>query len=875
MTPPPLAERLVRHAVPGDASGLSVIGDLRQEFEERAAARGLLAARWWYWRQAASVWWWALGHPEQSHHYPRGGLLFDALTDLRHGFRGARKAGGQTLLIVLTLALAIGTTTIGFAFLDLAVLRGLPVDDANRVGFLYAVDPRTGNDRAYVTLGDFADYKRRSRTTERLAAFEQGRATLIDRGTPSVLDTIRATADFFAAMGQSAHIGRLFQEGDDRPGAPPVVILSHAYWQEVMAADPGVLGRTLQLGRHAHTIVGVARPEMEFGTLAVIDLWVPLVLEVGGRSERRVRVIGRVADGHEFEAAVAELSVIGDALAREYAATNAGWRARLVPIGEAAGSRNFFVILSIFTLAVLLVLAIACANVANVLLVRATALGRDVAIRTALGASRVRIVRALVFEGLLLSLASALLAIPLAEALLRVIRSVDGEPALQQLRFDGHELLFISGLALMAPVVFAIGPARYLARTDVRTALASGGPRVVMAGRRSRAVLVSAQVGLAAIMLITSGLAVRTALNIARMDTGLQAARVLKFEVVLDEEQYPDPRAAAAAIDDMYQRLAATAGVRAVGLFDRLPVLHGGTTASLAIGAELPPPDGSGPWALVARTRAGSLGALGVRLIDGRDLPADAAAATRVALISREAARRYFGGTARALGKTVRVRHPDISPIDREIVGVVSDVAGSDVAEGLQPYVWIGLDEARRVGVTVAAMDDVQAGRLAPEIRAAVGAAMPAVPVERLERYSAALDRLIASDLVIISMLVGFSGLALLMAAVGLYAVVAYTAGQRRAEFGTRVALGARAADVVRIVVGDAIRMLAAGLAVGLAGGLLVGYGMRNALIGVDPFDGLTLASVIGLLTAVTLGASLGPALRASRVDLVTSLRAE
>jgi hypothetical protein len=376
-------------------------------------------------------------------------------------------------------------------------------------------------------------------------------------------------------------------------------------------------------------------------------------------------------------------------------------------------------------------------------------------------------------------------------------------------------------------------------------------------------------------MLVTSGLAVRTAMNIKAADTGIRPDHVVKFELELDDEQYPDAGVVAAAIEDVRGRLAGLPGVRAVGVFDRLPVVQGGTTASLSIGGEAAPRDGGGPWALVGRTRAGGLEALGIQLIDGRDLPTDEAAARRGALVGLQTARRYFGGASAALGRTIRVVHPEIAPVVREIVGVVTDVAGGDIAQGPQPYVWITLEHVRRVGFAISVADDAHAARLAPAVREAVHAVVPTTPVERLERYSAALDRLLASDLVIISMLVGFSLLALVMAAVGLYAVVAYTADQRRAEFGTRVALGAGRADVMRLVVGDAARMLFAGLGCGLAGGLLVGYGMRNALIGVEPVDGVTLTTVVVVLALVTILASLVPAVRASRVDLVTSLRAE
>ena len=799
--------------------------------------------------------------------------MFDLLSDLRQGLRALLKERAQTALIVGTLALAIGATTVGFSFADLAVFRGLPVANPDRAVVLFAVDPRTGNERSYVTLSDFVDYRARSQTTVDLSAFIVDRATLIDRGQASALDVGRVTGEYFTVFGLPAAAGRLLQTGDDAPGAAPVIVLAHAYWSRVLGGDPHVVGTTMQVAGISHTVVGVASPDLEFGTLSIIDAWLPLPIDAAApRVNRRVRVVGHLREGVSVATAAAELRTIGDQLATEHPETNAGWRARLAPISDAAGGDSFWLIVALLTTCVGLVLIVACANVANVLLVRATARRRDVAIRAALGASRVRIVRQLLIEGLLLSAASAAAAVPVGQALLGLIRSVDTQSGLQQLFFDVHELGFVSLVALSAPLLFALAPALQLARIDVRGELAAGGTRVGSVRHRGRSVLVVLQIAVAAVLLCVSGLAVRTAINVSRVETGLVTAGMLKFSVDLDAQQYPDAEAIPARIADLRSRLASIAGVRAVGVFDRLPVIWGAPTVSLSFDAAPPPSDGSGPWALAAEAQSGSLAAAGIRIIEGRDFRPEEGADAATALMSHTAALRYFGGTRAALGKTMTVVRGE-ERVTRTIVGVVTDITSGDIELGPQPYIWAPLGAARRVGFLVSGTADAQS--LAAAIRQEAQAALPMTPVEELETYDAALYRLVASDFVIIGVLAGFALLALILAAVGLYGVVAFSAQQRRAEFSTRVALGAQTRDVLAIVFGQAFRLLAVGVSVGLAAGLLAATAMRSVFLGVEPLDPVNAIGVVGLLSLVTLAASVVPALRARRVDLVRALRAE
>ena len=427
-------------------------------------------------------------------------------------------------------------------------------------------------------------------------------------------------------------------------------------------------------------------------------------------------------------------------------------------------------------------------------------------------------------------------------------------------------------VALSAPLLFALAPALQLARIDVRGELAAGGTRAGSPRHRGRSVLVVLQIAVAAVLLCVSGLAVRTAINVSRVETGLVTAGVLKFSVDLDAQQYPDAAAIPARIADLRSRLSSIAGVRAVGVFDRLPVIWGAPTVSLSFDAAPPPADGSGPWALAGEAQSGSLAAAGIRIVDGRDFRPEEDANVEVALLSRTAALRYFGSTEAALGKTMTVvRGAD--RVTRTIVGVVTDITSGDIERGPQPYVWAPLGAARRVGVLVGGSADAQS--LAAAIRREAQAALPMTPVEELEPYDAALYRLVASDFVIIGVLSGFALLALILAAVGLYGVVAFSAQQRRAEFSTRVALGAQTRDVLALVFGHAFRLLAVGVSVGMAAGLLAATAMRSIFLGVEPLDPVNVIGVVGLLGLVTVAASVVPALRARRVDLVRALRAE
>ena len=866
-SPPRWAEALLRRVLPSGKRGLSILGDLREEFRAIPDER---EARRWYWLQALrlSLRYKSLG--DQQAHRQKGSIMpHDLRSDLRTALRMFVRNPGTSTIIVFTLATAIGAATIGFAFADLALFRGLPVDDSSRVVSVFASDAHASNFRARMSGPDYLDYRERARSLERVAVMRQGSAPLITNGQSSTLTVSYATADTFAAMGQTAApLGRVFGAGDDQSGAAPVVLLAHHYWQEAFTGRADVLGKSLQIGRDIFTVVGVVPSVMEFGNLAEIDVWLPLhVTPETPRDVRNLRFLARLRDGVDFDTAAAEVAAIGDRLADEHPDTNRGWRVRLIHIRELTGGDGFWVVIALFLLSVGFLMAIATANVSNLVMVRAMSRQRELAVRTALGARRGRLVRQLMVEGFALSIAAAAISLPLALAGLRLIAAVSAEPVFKQLHIDEHEFGFIASLALICPLLFTIAPARSLARTDTRQILAAGGGRGTTAAMRGRGVLVVAQVALAVILLVASGLAVRGIVGLYTQPTGMQTDGVLIFTLDFDDVQYPTTAQSIAAARATRDAVRSLPGVSQVAMMSALPILGAEAMVGATIDHVTPGPGEALPTVVAGSATSETGAALGLKLLAGQWWPEGS---TDVAVVTRELAARYLGGVERAVGRTVTLSGAS----GVRIVGVVNDIVSGETTATVPPRMWTSLREStRRITFIVRAEGDPSA--LTSGIRAAVVQTAPVVPLESLETLDEALRIAASSDYVIIGVLAGFAVLALILAATGLFGVVSYAAAQRTAEFGTRMALGASSFDVIRLVARQSIGLLAAGLGIGLVGGLGVGFAMKSSLFGLSPVDPITFSGVAALLTVVTLVATAIPAWRAGRTDPITALRAD
>ena len=797
-------------------------------------------------------------------------MWFELSGDVKTAFRNFRRAPGTSALIVLTLAVAIGAATIGFAFADLALLRGLPVDDASKVVSVFASDQQGSNPRARISGPDFLDYVARSTTLEKMGVMRDGRAAWIRNGQSQTLFVSFASADIFASMGQAPLLGRAFAEGDDRAGAAPVAVLAHRFWQAEFDSRDDVIGRTMQIGREHFTVIGVLSPAMEFGNLGEVDVWLPLRVDPQGpRDARNLRFLARLRDGVTFEQAAAEMAAIGTQLASEHPRTNGGWSIRLVPVSDLIGGDSFWVVIALFVLSIALLMGIATANVSNLVMVRTLARSRELAVRSALGAKKGRIIRQFVTEGAVLSIAAALLSLPVAWAGLRAIQAVSAEAVFRQLIIDAHELSFIALLALICPILFSISPIRALSHPDMRQILAASGGRGTTASMKGRGALVVVQVALAVILLLVSSLSLRSIRGLYSAPTGMDTSNLLMFGLEFNEALYPDVAQATAAAMAAREQLRKIPGVEMAAMVSSVPILGDQMPRAVTIDNNVPDARAAQPTAVITGLTADAGTTLGLRLLAGEWW---AEGTREVAVITETAARRYFDGVERAIGRFVSVSHND-RLLRARVIGVSSDVANTDRTEGAPPRIWMPIDlEARRFAYVVKAKTP---GALTGAVRTVVAANAAAVPIEYLMTFDDALAQAASSDYVVIGMLAGFAVLALILASTGLFGVVSYAVAQRTAEFGTRMALGARASDVVRLVVRESVVLLAIGLSLGLAGGIGVAFAMQSMLFGLSPTDPLTIGSVIALLSIVTVTATALPAWRASRIDPVVALRSE
>jgi putative ABC transport system permease protein len=875
MNPPRLARALLVRAVPADRAGLSIVGDLDHEFAERRSRDGRTAARFWYWRQAWSIWWWsAWAHPHTSHHSPRGDVMSDLIGDLRHAFRVARTTPGQTMLIVCTLALGIGVSTIGFAFADTAFVRGLPVADPTRTVIGFGLDARDPDRRGGVYAADFLDLRERTRTVEALSSWEQSRATVMWPGSDPTRSVVSyVVGDLFSVWGVRAQLGRTLLGNDSVAGAPRVAVLTDRYWRETAGADRAVLGREIVVNGESVTVVGVLARDIEIGTFANIAMWISQpAVRAEPRDTQPVMMTGRLAPGVTVEQAAAEFRVLAKALEAEHPQTNRGRQVQVLSARRAIGGPNFALVLSLLVGAAVLVVVIASVNVAGVLLARAVKRQQEFAVRIALGARHARLFRQLAVEGLLLAVAGGAGGVLVAEAGLRVIRSVDAEPIFQQIVIDWHELVFIGSLALLAPVFFSLAPALASIRLNVLTVMNATSARVAgRHSRRAREVLVAAQLALAIALAVVGGLVARTAAAMVWAPTGFETADRLTLTLALDEHS-PDPHVRRQALREFVRSIAD--GGKSAAALDALP-------AVIIEAARVVQPDGqvaddpSRAWAAyVVRVDAPALDTLGVPLLAGRPLSAaDVDNDTKVALVSREAAERFFGGAATAVGRRLDVVESSGAAIVFQVVGVTGDVRDTDPEDGPPARVWLPLSHPTVVSFVVSTAGDT-AGTAALA-RTAARAIVPGVPLETVEAYEQGIARQMGGNQIAMGMLLAFVFVGLVFSGTGLYGTVALATNLRHAEFATRLALGATPRDVIGLVARQTMRLVLIGLVPGLVAGLALANAIRGLLYGVTPLDPLNIVTLLVVLSFVALVAGIGPALRAGRVNVIDAIRSQ
>jgi len=872
-SPPRLARWLVARLVPAPLAD-AVLGDLEELFADEARA-GVNGVRGRYWRRALGAVW-HLHRRRQVRPVIRGDSLMSTLwKDLAHGLRLFIAQPGYAWAAVVTLALAIGANTVIFSIANVLVVKPLPFADEGRLGWILVSGPNAAQDRAGVSLPEFAVYRDEVTAFRHLGAWRRQAATLRVGAEVEPALAQLVIGDVQGVWGLAAALGRPLAEADERPGSSPVTMLSHQFWTRRFGADPGVLGREVFVDGRRHTVVGVVTPDIELGNMAEIDVWLPVTDDprLASRTERGWRPVGRLADGATLADANARVAAIATRLGREFPDTSRDWTARVGTTREAMGGANTWLVLTLLAVVVGLLLVLACANVMNLLIARLIARRQELAVRTALGATRGRVVRQIVAESLLLGLAGGLLGLAIGEAGLRAIHAVATEPFFDQIVIDWRVVLFALGLALVAPLAFAVAPTLRVLGHDVRAALHESTGRSIGGGvRRGRAALVVVQVALAVTLLVVSTLVVRSMRAFIAVDLGYDPAPLVTADVEVPAWKLADDAAASRLRQRLLERARAVPGVDAAATMTAIPSMDFPSPTTVEVVGREAAAERDRPTAALAVVSADYFAVTGIPILAGRAFsPADDADAAATAVVSREAARRFWGDPAAAVGRQLRVGMPGgAAPLTVSVIGVSRDTANPMVVQAPDPMVLL-LDTHRPTRDTYLV---VRAS--APGIGPALRAALREVDGDLAFRLRTVPERFAdenSSNALLAGLFAAFAVVALLLATAGLYGVVSYSVSQRTPEIAVRLALGASHAAIARDVVGGSLRLALAGAALGLAGALALARAMASLLFGVTATDGPTYLGAAAVAVAAALVATWLPMRRAAGVDPIQSLR--
>ncbi len=857
------------------------LGDLAEEFRALASTRGERAAGRWYWTQAlASIrpnlalrlrhWGTGTGHGDF--------MLETVWQDIRYGARGIRKNPGSAVISALTLAMAMGVNTAIFSLVSIVAFADLPMEDPDGMGFVWMSDANTGETRVSLSYQDLVDL-RENGSFESLAGFADGSAILSGDGDPIRVEAGLVTDNFWDNWRVPMVVGRGFLPGEDLPGAEPVALLSHGFWQDRYGGDPDVLGRTLQVNGRAHMVVGVVSPIMELGNLADASIWLPLgePRTGGDRTQRRLLTSGRLRPGATLEQASEEMAALGARLAEEHPETNHGMGVYVQDTLQSLVGENVFTILLLMTVSVCLVLLIACANVANLLLARATGRLREFAMRSTLGARRMRIIRQLFTEGVMISLAAGLVGLGLAHGLLRLMVHITRgqEVFFTMATLDREVLVFTLLVTMAAPLVFGLLPALRAGGTDPIAVLKEGGARSGGSRRmgRTREALVVSQISMALMLMILAGVAARTIFILQTLDPGFQADNVLSMVVELPEGAYPDADATRRFFTELRTEARAIPDAVGAALVNRRP----GLSSEERLEIEGTPAGEEGRQYRAARTvvTPGYLDVLGIPLFQGRDFtPWDNAEAVGVAIVNRAAAERYWPGED-PIGRRIRLG-PDPQPWLR-IVGVAGGTEIPISARSIHrsPQIYLPAAQHPRRSMTLLIRTRGEPSMAASAARSAVWAIDPAQPVDDVRTMEEYWYDFQSTDLALVTLFGTFALFSLVMAAMGIYGVMSYMVSERRAEISLRMALGAEGVDVLRMILLKGGRLLVLGTAIGVVGALFLSQMLASFAVEVSPRDPLTFVGVPLFLALVAFVANVVPALRATRTDPMQAIRTE
>jgi putative ABC transport system permease protein len=799
------------------------------------------------------------------------------LKDLRYATRSLLRRPGFTAVAVITLALGIGANTAIFSVVHGVLIQPLPYPDSDQLVALRQANLETNPAQldTQIAPGNFLEWQRQNTSFAGLAAYRTVSYNLTGDGNPERLLAARVSSGLFKLLGARPLWGRDFLAADDQPGREKVVVISQGLWHRRFGGWGDVLGKTLKLDGEDYVIVGVMPSAFRMPDQRERELWTPMAFKDSEKTlyqARYIDAVARLKPYVSFAQAQAEMTAIAARLAQEHPEANTGWTIRVTPLLDFVVG-DVKKVLSVLFGAVALILLIACANVANLLLARATTRQKEMAVRAALGAGRARIVRQLATESLLLALLGAAAAWPLASWGLRALLAAAPPdfPRLASVGIDDRALLFTLAITLLTAFIFGLAPVLQVLKFDAHPALKDQRSRSVWQQRTGN-LLIASEVALAFMLLIGGGLLLRTVWRLNHVDPGFDERNALAVTLQLPEKKYADPQQLARFSEQLVQEVSTLPGVEATGVARILPIVHDLPTGFYFEGYARPK-DNELPQTNYSAVSPGYFKAMGIPLLAGRAFTdRDTADAARVAIISHTLAQRYFPN-GDAIGKRINVQTGPESY--REIVGIVGDVKQNGLTKTTRPHAYEPFAQAPNSFMTLIVRSTTDPNTLVPAIREKVLALDNELPLQRVTTLDRVLANSIRQQRFTSLVLSVFAAIALLLAAAGLYGVISYSVAQRTHELGIRVALGAQVKDVMQLVLRQGMTFVIAGEVAGIAGAFALTRLLSGLLFGVTPTDAATFIAVTAGLTLVALLACYIPARRATKVDPLVALRYE
>ncbi len=802
--------------------------------------------------------------------------------DLRYGARMLMKNPGFALIAVLTLALGIGANTAIFTVLNAVVLRPLDFDHSERLVVCWESNPEKNFPRLTVSAPNFTDWQKQQSVFEQMAALGDRELTLSGGGAPEQVKGYAVTAGLFPLLRVKPALGRAFTAAEDHPGREQVVVLSHKLWQRRFGGDAGIIGRSIKLNHKDYTVLGVMDAGFKFPSPEV-EVYLPLAFgpkELASRGSKNFLVVARLKDGVTLAQAQSEISALTERIKQTDPEGNAGFGALLQSL-RALYAEDAEETLYVLLAAVGFVLLIACANLSNLLLARGAARQKEIAIRLSVGASRGRIVQQLLTESLIIALAGGLCGLLLAAwgKDLIVALMPDELFRVKDLGIDYGVLAFTLLLSLLTGLVFGLLPAIQASKPKLNETLKDAGHSAIGSkrGQRLRGLLVTSEVALAIVLLVGAGLMFRSIRAMRAVNPGFNPRNLLTLMLTLSETRYPDAAKRAAFFNQLLPKLETLPGVQAVGLTNQLPITEDDSQSDFEIEGR-PKKVKKDDFDITSRRSINPayFNVLGMQLLRGRAFSEDDNRAGRlVAIINETMARRYWPNED-PLGKRITFDETEEKkPIWREIVGVVNDVKHQGLNKPPLAEVYYPYAQRPEATVYLAVRTTTDPKGLAAAVRSQVFSQDAEQPISGVETMEERITTFMAPDRMITLLLGLFAALALALAAIGIYGVIAYSVAQRTHEMGIRLALGAQTSDVLRLVLRQGMLMVLGGVGVGLALALGLMRLMKTLLFGVQATDPLTFAVVALLLTSVALLACWIPARRATKVDPLVALRYE